>query len=283
MSEDHSIPRARRSLSIVIPALDERDTIESVITGVPVDALEYQGYDVEILVVDNGSTDGTGDIARQCGARVVNQPIRGYGSAYKAGFSNCTGELMAAADADLTYPVEMLPELLELMESQKVDFLSTDRLAGELESVMSTSHQWGNRALTAASRALFLAPFRDSQSGMWVLRREVWEQVRVQSNGMAFSQELKHEAFARGFRCAEVPIPYRARGGERKLRTFRDGALNAGALLAHRMRLLVPGHDRAPAWTAPVATAPIVSLREIDLREPWSVGTGIPHSPRLSR
>ena len=275
--------RRPRRLSVVIPALNERDNIEEVIRTVPSRLLGDLGYDVEILVVDNGSTDGTGDIARRCGALVVNQPIRGYGSAYKAGFANCTGDIIATGDADLTYPLEMIPAMLELMEKKEFDFLSTDRMSSLDPRAMSPSHVWGNRALSAVSRALFLAPFRDSQSGMWIFRREVWESARVQSNGMAFSQELKHEAFAKGFRCAEVAITYRPRGGEKKLRTVRDGAINATQLFAHRMRLMLPDttvttsplHLSADRQLPVMAALPELNLRrhavesvtEIDLRD----------------
>jgi hypothetical protein len=85
---------------------------------------------------------------------------------------------------------------------------------------------------------------------MWIFRRYVWDQVSAHSPGMAFSQELKVEAFRHGFRCAEVPIEYRPRGGERKLRTVRDGARNASQLLAHRLRVQNQLRLRAVGATA---------------------------------
>jgi glycosyltransferase involved in cell wall biosynthesis len=224
------------SLSIVIPAYNEQDNILSTLASIPVDDLRAAGVTVEILVVDNGSTDATAQLASDYGARVLVQPVRGYGNAYKAGFANCLGEVIATGDADRTYPFEILPEALRLFQAERLDFLSTNRLGALRPEAMTRSHVWGNRALSTLTRLLFDVPFRDSQSGMWIFRRQVWTQSRVLSGGMAFSQELKIEAFRNGFRCGELPIEYRPRGGETKLRTVRDGARNATQLLAHRTR-----------------------------------------------
>jgi glycosyltransferase involved in cell wall biosynthesis len=224
-------------LSVVIPALNEESNIPATLSAVPVDRLRRIGYDVELLVVDNGSSDRTAEVARENGARVLIQPVRGYGNAYKAGFANSTGDIIATGDADRTYPFEILPEVLALMEREQVDFVSTNRLTQVQPEAMKTSHVWANRLLTGVSRALFEnLPFRDSQSGMWIFKRRVWSYCDVQSGGMPFSQEIKVEAFRNGFRCAEIPIDYRPRGGETKLRGLRDGALVAGHLLMHRMR-----------------------------------------------
>jgi len=224
------------SLSVVIPAYNEQDNIAATLASIPVDELRAAAVSVEILVVDNGSTDATGRLASNHGARVIVQPVRGYGNAYKAGFANCLGDVIATGDADRTYPFEILPDALALFQAERLDFLSTNRLGRLRPDAMTRSHIWGNRALSTMTRLLFDLPFRDSQSGMWIFRRQVWTQSRVLSGGMAFSQELKIEAFRNGFRCGELPIDYRPRGGERKLRTVRDGALNATQLLAHRTR-----------------------------------------------
>src|SRR5205823_1881751 len=172
---------------------------------------------------DNGSKDKTRYIARQQSATVMIQPIRGYGNAYKAGFANASGDFIATGDADLTYPFEDLPEILEKMEKEDLDFISTNRLKHVNPEVMKPSHIFGNRLLTAIMKVLFNLPFVDSQSGMWVFRREIWDELDVRSSGMSFSQELKIEAHIRGFKCAEVPIKYRIRAGDAKLNTMKDG------------------------------------------------------------
>lgn len=225
------------SVSVVIPALDEEENIAATLAAVPVQRLRRLGHQVETLVVDNGSTDRTAEIARAHGARVVVQPVRGYGNAYKAGFANSFGDIIATGDADLTYPFEILPEALDLMAADRLDFLSTNRLHNVDPKAMTPSHIWANRALTGVSRFLYVnLPFRDSQSGMWIFRRQVWNRSRVLSGGMPFSQEIKFAAFRNGFRCGEIPIEYRPRGGQKKLRSLRDGALVAGHIVAGRLR-----------------------------------------------
>lgn len=246
-----------KTLTVVIPALNEEEGIGPVIREIPVARLNDMQYDVEILVVDNGSTDKTPHIAREHGATVVHQPERGYGNAYKAGFANARGDIIATGDADLTYPFEDLPEILEQMEREDLDFINTDRLSTLNREAMSGSHRFGNRLLAVVMRTLYGAPFRDSQSGMWIFKREIWPELDVQSPGMPFSQEIKIEAHAKGFKCAEVPITYRARvGGEVKLSTVKDGARTMTNLVRKRAGLQrVKPAARAKTTSKPKAKA----------------------------
>ncbi|MBG0566129.1 hypothetical protein [Actinoplanes aureus] len=112
---------------------------------------------------------------------------------------------------------------------------------------MSRSHLWGNKGLSVVARQLFGVPFRDSQSGMWVFRRKVWSAMRMRSGGMAFSQEIKVEAFRHGFKCVEIPITYRPRGGESKIHTVTDGLRNLIQLFAERARPAVSAERRGYA------------------------------------
>ncbi len=212
-----------KKLTVVIPALNEEEGIGHVLKEIPIRALLDIGYETEVMVIDNGSKDKTGYIARQHGATVIIQPVRGYGNAYKAGFANASGDIIATGDADLTYPFEDLPQIIQKMENENLDFISTDRLKHVNPEVMTPSHIFGNKVLTVMTKMLFNLPFVDSQSGMWIFRREIWSELDVRSSGMPFSQELKIEAHIRGFKCAEVPIKYRIRSGETKLNTFKDG------------------------------------------------------------
>jgi hypothetical protein len=189
------------------------------------------------VVVDNGSVDLTPVIALSHGATVVVEPQRGYGNAYKAGFAYATGDIVATGDADLTYPFCDLPAVVERMDREQLDFVTTDRLSRLDAGVMCRSHIFGNWLLSLAAKLLFRLPFKDSQSGMWVFRRHVWDSLEVTSSGMPFSQELKIEAFVRGFRCAEVQIAYRARAGEAKLRTITDGFGNVWQMIRKRFSL----------------------------------------------
>lgn len=225
-----------RSLSIVIPALNEAENIPRVMSTIPREALKEAGWETEVLVVDNGSTDGTGDIAALYGARVIRHSVRGYGSAYKAGFAAACGDVIATGDADCTYPFDALPGLLRRLDSEGLDFLSTNRLGRQNRQAMKPSHIFGNHALTAISRTLFRSPFRDSQSGMWTFRSEILQDLDLRADGMAFSQEIKHEAHLRGFRCGEAAIDYRVRGGVVKLNAGRDGVMNTSQMFLHRVR-----------------------------------------------
>jgi glycosyltransferase involved in cell wall biosynthesis len=165
----------------------------------------------------------------------VIQPIRGYGNAYKAGFANAHGDIIVTGDADLTYPFDILPDVIHMIEDDNVDFINTDRLTTLNKEVMEGSHVWGNMLLTVATKVLFNWPFKDSQSGMWIFKRSIWEDLTVESSGMPFSQELKIEAYARGFNCIEIPIDYRARAGEVKLNTIKDGFGNIWQLVKKRI------------------------------------------------
>ena len=212
-----------KKITVVIPALNEEEGIGHVLKEIPVSKLMNMGYETEVMVIDNGSKDKTSYIARQHGATVIIQPVRGYGNAYKAGFANASGDIIATGDADHTYPFEDLPEMIEKMEKEDLDFISTNRLEHINPEIMTPSHIFGNRIFTAITKILFKLPIIDTQSGMWIFRREIWDKLDVRSAGMAFSQELKIEAYLRGFKCAEVPIKYRIRTGVAKLNTLKDG------------------------------------------------------------
>ncbi|MEY9839161.1 glycosyltransferase family 2 protein [Streptacidiphilus sp. EB103A] len=223
-----------KSVSVVIPALNEAPNLPLVMDSIPFSALEKNGWSTEVIVVDNASTDGTGDIARELGARVVVEQRRGYGRAYQAGFAAAGGDVIATGDCDCSYPFDELPELLRTLVERKVEFMTTDRLYRDNREAMKWSHRLANQTLSALSRRLLHTRLHDSQSGMWVFRRYVWSGVDVRSPGMAFSQEIKNAAMLAGYTCLEVPIDYRKRGGEVKLHAFKDGAGNVQQLIVHR-------------------------------------------------
>jgi len=215
-------------LSLVIPCYNEAEGIRQVLGRVPavVD---------EVVVVDNGSTDGTAQVARERGARVVSETRRGYGAAYKAGLGAATGDLIATLDGDGTYPPERIPALVETLFERDWEFLSACRFPLADPRAMGWTNQLGNAVLTAATAALFFHPIRDSQSGMWVFRRALLERMRLSSDGMAFSEEIKLEALRVGARFGEVHIPYGERAGTVKLQKWRDGWLNLVFLVRKRL------------------------------------------------
>lgn len=241
-----SVPKMRL-LSIVVPALNEAENIPRVMATIPLSVLEKDGWKPEVIVVDNGSTDGTGRVAAAHDARVVLRSVRGYGSAYRAGLAAAHGEVIVTGDADCTYPFDAVPDLLNDFEIHQMDFVSTNRLGTKNRQAMKSSHMLANRLLTGLSRTLFRSPFHDSQSGMWIFRREILNHLDLRSNGMAFSQEIKHEAYLKGFRCGEVAIDYRIRGGAVKLNAGRDGIVNGCQLFSHRIRGRGPAVGTIPS------------------------------------
>jgi hypothetical protein len=223
-------------ISIVIPALNEEKAIESVIRAIPKYELEMMGYDVQVLVVDNGSSDKTGELAGKAGAEVIFEPNRGYGRAYKAGFAHAKGNIITTADADLTYPVEDIPKLVELLKNENLDFITTNRFTNMDIDAMRIRNRLGNSILNLVMRVLFGLTIRDSQSGMWLFRREILPQLVLKSDGMAFSEELKIEAcYFNKCKWQEVGIRYRKRVGEVKLSSWRDGTRNLVYLVKKRI------------------------------------------------
>lgn len=225
------------SVTVVIPALNEELAIEDTIQKIPREDLESSGFPTEVLVVDNGSTDKTAEYATGAGARVIAQPNRGYGWALWTGFVNAEGDIIVTIDADMTYPADMIPDLVNTLVEKDLDFLTTNRFAQMESGAMNWRNQFGNRVLSLAARVLFQIPFVDSQSGMWVFRRAILEKIKLRSRGMPLSEEIKIEAayFAK-LRCIEVPIPYARRQGPVKLRAWRDGMENLLYLFYKRVR-----------------------------------------------
>lgn len=202
-----------------------------------------------MIVVDGESTDGTREIARERGARVVVEPRPGYGRAYKTGFAAADGEIVVTGDADTTYPLDTTHNLVQLLEDEDLDFITTNRFADMKEGAMRPKHRLGNWVLSATARTLFWVPVRDSQSGMWVFRRAVLDHLDLTADGMPYSEEIKIEAFRHpDVEAREVPIQYRPRVGEVKLSSTRDGLRNLAFLFQKRFGLLEPPHeDEAPA------------------------------------
>ncbi len=211
-------------MSIVIPTMNEEGSIGRVLDEIAA-AMQGQGP-YEVIVVDTASRDRTVEIAKARGARVVEEPRRGYGRAYKTGFAAARGEIIMTLDADLTYPASRIPEFVRYVHDEGADFVSGNRLADLAPGAMSGMHRLGNRLLTAAFRLLFKFPIRDSQSGMWAFRRAILGRLELVHDGMAFSEELKAEVILRRLVFQEVPIEYRARVGERKIRSVRDAFVN---------------------------------------------------------
>src|SRR3954469_9444750 len=181
----------------------------------------------QVIVVDNGSTDRTSDVAHSLGAEVIREEVRGYGRAYKRGFREANGDVIVTLDGDHSFPPDALSFLLEAFLHLEADFLNASRFPVHDRSAMSFKHKFGNFILSLAMSLLYFRWVRDSQSGMWVFRRTVLDGMNLVSDGMAFSEEIKIEALkSRNIRFIEISIQYSSRLGEIKLNPWRDGFQN---------------------------------------------------------
>jgi len=206
-----------RLISVIIPTMNEEKAIGETIDSLH-SALKKDNY--EIIIIDTNSTDSTVKIAKQKGARVINEPRRGYGRAYMTGFSHAKGDIIATLDADATYPVEKIIDFVNILEKENLDFIS-----GLRKGALSLKHRLGNKLITITENVLFLVHLVDSQSGMWIFRSSILPSLNLKNESWPFSGEIKIEAWKK-FRCREIPIKYSIRKGESKLHSWKVGTEN---------------------------------------------------------
>ncbi|MDG6225998.1 MAG: glycosyltransferase family 2 protein [Candidatus Thermoplasmatota archaeon] len=217
-------------ISVLIPTLNEEESIGETLDQVP------RSPDMEIAIIDGLSKDRTREIAVSKGARVIEETRRGYGRAYKTGFKEAKGDIIVTLDGDTTYPAEMIQELVSALESGNLDFISCDRIKKAEKGAFTLTHAFGNWLLKAVTNVLFGTRLSDSQTGMWVFRKEVLRELTLTSDGMPLSEEIKIEVFTNDrIRSMEISVPYRMRAGEKKLSTFKDGWRNLSFLFKKRL------------------------------------------------
>ncbi len=223
---------SRRLLSVVIPCLNEAENIEQCVTAA-LGAMAGAGIDGEVIVADNGSEDGSADLAELAGAHVVREPRRGYGSAYIAGFAAARGEYIVMADADLTYDFEEIPSFLAALRDG-ADMVVGDRMEHIHPGAMPWLHRYiGNPLLSRLLNVLFHTGVRDAHCGMRAFRRSRLEVLQLRTTGMEFASEMIVRASKEKLDIREIPIEYHPRGGESKLSSFRDGWRHLRFLLLH--------------------------------------------------
>jgi len=213
-------------VSFVIPALNEEGIVGKTIKSIPVDEIRDAGYEVEILVVNNNSTDNTEQEAKDAGATVILEMNRGYGNAYQRGFKEATGDIFVMGDADGTYPLEQSLSFINMIVEDNCDFVIGSRFNGTIEKgAMPALHQYiGNPMLTKMLNILFHSEYSDTHCGMRAFTREAYEKMELTAPGMEYAIEMVIEASEKHLNIKEVPISYRKRGGgEAKLSSFDDG------------------------------------------------------------
>jgi glycosyltransferase involved in cell wall biosynthesis len=235
---DNAAPK----VSVVIPCLNEAENIEECVQRA-LTAMQGAGIDGEVVVSDNNSTDGSGELARNAGARVVHETRPGYGSAYLAGFGAARGEYIVMADADLTYDFAEIPRFVEELD-KGAQLVMGDRMDNIHPGAMPWLHRYvGNPVLTGILNLFFRTGVSDAHCGMRGFRRDILPVLDLRTTGMEFASEMVIRASKEKLRIAEFPIEYHPRGGESKLSSFRDGWRHLRFLLVHSPThlFLVPG------------------------------------------
>jgi Glycosyl transferase family 2 len=258
-------------VSVVIPCLNEAPSIERCVRRAR-EALEAEGWQAEVIVADNGSDDGSAELATRAGALVVHEPRRGYGSAYLAGFATARGEYIVMADADLTYDFGDIPRFVEKLEAG-ADLVMGDRREGIQPGAMPWLHRYvGNPVLTGILNLFFHTGVRDAHCGMRALRREVLPRLDLRTTGMEFASEMVIRAGKERLAIEEIPIHYHLREGESKLSSFRDGWRHLRFLLVHSPTWLfiVPG--AVMAFIGVLVSATVLLQLEVLGRE-WDLHT----------
>lgn len=227
---------AMRRVSVVIPCLNEAETIAECVRGVR-EVLDESQLDGEIVVVDNGSDDGSGELAAQAGATVVREPRRGYGSAYLAGLRAATGDYIVMLDADLTYDFREIPAFVRELDAG-AQLVMGNRMGGIRPGAMSPLSRIGNPLLSGFLNLLYRTPARDVHCGMRALRRDALPALDLRTTGMEFASEMVIRAAREHLDVREIPIELHPRVGESKLSPFRDGWRHLRIILVYHPNFL---------------------------------------------
>ena len=244
----HSVPvniTAPIELSVVMPCLNEAETLEVCIRKAQ-RAMREANIAGEVVVADNGSTDGSIEIAEQLGARVAHVKARGYGNALMGGIEAARGKFIVMGDADDSYDFGHIPRFLEQLR-EGADLVMGNRFRGGIQkSAMPPLHRYfGNPALTRLGRLFFRSPVGDFYCGLRGFRKDAYERMGLRTTGMEFATEMIVKATLLRLQIAEVPTTLSPDGRSRPphLRTWRDGwrTLRFFLLYSPRWLFLYPG------------------------------------------
>jgi glycosyltransferase involved in cell wall biosynthesis len=230
-------------VTVVIPCLNEEAAV-----GATVDqaweGIAAAGRPGEVIVVDNGSTDRSAEIAGEHGAIVVREERPGYGSAYLAGLAQARGEFIVMGDADETYPLRDLAPFVDRLAGGD-DLVMGSRFEGTIhgEAMPWLNRHVGNPVLTGLLNVLFGVTVSDAHCGMRAVRRDALTTLDLHSTGMEFASEMVFKGFRRGLTVSEIPIDYYPRVGESKLNRFGDAWRHVKFMLLYSPSWLyfVPG------------------------------------------
>jgi len=231
-------------VSVVMPCLNEAESVGICVTKA-LEGLRRTGLSGEVVVVDNGSTDASAEVATHAGARVVHQPERGYGRAYRMGFDEARGRFIVMGDSDDTYDFTELSKLVQPLTTGECDYVLGSRFGGEiLKGAMPWSHRYiGNPILTGVLNRFFGLRSSDAHSGMRAFTKEAIDRMALCCEGMEFASEIVVKAGRAKLRVTEVPITYHPRIGDSKLKGVRDAwrHLRFMLILAPNYLFIYPG------------------------------------------
>jgi len=210
-------------LSVLMPCLNEEEAVGESIIKVR-EAIQKLKVNAEILVIDNGSTDNSVETAKNLGARVVFEPQKGYGNAYRKGFKEARGKYIVMADADASYDVGKIAEFLQPMMNKEADFVMGSRFKGKIyPGAMPWANRYiGNPILTGILKYLFGVKISDAHCGMRAITKEAYQRLHIITTGMEFASEMIVSALSHKLKLLEIPVDYYPRKGKSKLVPFKD-------------------------------------------------------------
>ena len=236
--------KATTGVSVIIPCLNEEESIGQVVDAarIGISNLDLPG---EVIVVDNGCTDNSPNIAREHGAIVLEEKTRGYGAAIRKGFDSAQYSVLVMGDGDLTYDFSKVDELVNPIIAAEYDFMVGNRMSNIKAGAMPFLHRYiGNPLLSLLLRIMFRGNIvKDAHCGLRAISRTEYRKLGCVTTGMEFASEMIVLAIYNNLRMSEKPIIYHARVGESKLVSFRDGwrHLRFMAMYSPSSALLIPG------------------------------------------
>ncbi len=223
-----------KTVCVILPALNEEETIGKVIEEIPRDVLEQKGYRVNVLVVDGNSTDLTREVAHDVGAEVIIEARPGKGRAMKTAFRHVRADFVVMLDADYTYPATHIPDLLSVLQ-QGYDVVIGSRLMGKrAKGSISHLNIIGNRLLTLMASILYLTRISDLCTGYWGFKGEVISKLHLSAEGFNLEADLFAQVAKNGHSMGQVPIYYRRRSTPSKLGSIKAGLNIAKTLISER-------------------------------------------------
>ncbi len=232
-------------VSIVMPCLNESETVGNCVTTA-LQTLKQLGISGEVVVVDNGSDDGSAEVARRAGARVVSETRRGYGNALRRGVAEAKAPYIIMADADDSYDLSDLSRFIEGLRSN-FDLVMGSRMRGRIEpGAMPWLHRIGNPLLSGILNLFFRSVVTDPHCGMRAFTKDAFQRMHLSSGGMEFASEMVIKAVLAGMRISDIPVTLRRDGRINHgphLRSFRDGwrHLRYMLLLSPTYLFVIPG------------------------------------------